>query len=252
MSVEDAGFSNRGADPTQNIPRSKVTPDKPWYDEYAKLSQAAYDPSKHTDTTRKMGYRIDKQLSSRTHTVYRHRSGKVVVAYKGTSPEQWKRIRGNDLAADLGIALGIPEHLNGRFRQADKVYRQAASKYGAKNVEVTGHSLGGSQAIYIGRKYHAKGIAFEPGSGPGDAINRFDEDLRHKVTDMVYKGYKKHMPAASNRTGVHVVASSFSPGKSKEYSPLYGIAGLYHLPGREKRTWVNPRLKNSHDVKNFL
>lgn len=37
-------------------------------------------------------------------------------------------------------------YLSGRFKGAEKVYRQARRKYGADKVQVTGHSLGGSQA----------------------------------------------------------------------------------------------------------
>ncbi len=39
-------------------------------------------------------------------------------------------------------------------------------------MQVTGHSLGGSQAVHVGRKYGVEGTAFEPGSGVAGAFRR--------------------------------------------------------------------------------
>ena len=69
---------------------------------------------------------------------------------------------------DDQILNGTSAYLSGRFRGAEKVYRQAWRKCGSDSVEVTGHSLGGSQALHIGRKYDAKVSAFES----GDAYSR--------------------------------------------------------------------------------
>ncbi|DBA71439.1 TPA: hypothetical protein ACH3X2_011237 [Trebouxia sp. C0005] len=56
--------------------------DKPWYHDHAVLSQAAYNPKKFEAQTKGMGYEIDKDLSTRSRTVYYHRyTGKAVVAY---------------------------------------------------------------------------------------------------------------------------------------------------------------------------
>ena len=66
------------------------------------------------------------------------------------------------------LSKALHNYLNGRFRGAVQVYNQTKKKYGKNNVEITGHSLGGSQAMYIGRRYGLKGkdclnaVAYRP------------------------------------------------------------------------------------------
>lgn len=237
---------------TNNGEAVTSTPDRPWYAEYASLSAAAYSPQQYSGYTKKMGYTIDKDLSSVSRTVFYHKnSGRAVIAFKGTSPEKWKHITGNDLAADAGILANISPSINGRFRGADKVYRQTAKKYGAKNVEVTGHSLGGSQAVYIGKKYGAKGIAYEPGLGPADAISRATGVGKKATTSAFRKAFHMHMPD-TKQAPVKIVASAYDKDRSLFDKSLYAIAAGYHIPGNESRTFVKPKYKNNHDIKNFL
>ena len=101
-----------------------------------------------------------------------------MIAYKGTDP---KHI--SDLIADGQIFNGMDEYLSGRFKGAEKAYRNTAKKYGKENVQVTGHSLGGSQAVHLGRKYGVEGTAFEPGSGVAGAFRRAREDLTDSATN---------------------------------------------------------------------
>jgi hypothetical protein len=252
MTTRDKKFTNSGVEPDDDIAAHKVYKDKAFYYEHAKLSAASYNPKYWEQETTKMGYDIDKSLSTREYTTYvRKRDNKAVISYKGTSPAEWKKFKSNDLAADIGLALGIPKYLNGRFRKADKVYGAVRSKYGARNVEVTGHSLGGSQAIYVGRLHNAKGIAFEPGAGPAEAVFRLKDDTAKKLSKTFRHAFKAGFPDPGKHTRVKVVASAFKP-RGGWSDATYGIAGLYHLPGEEGRTWVKPRLKSPHDIKNFL
>ncbi len=156
-----AGLAEDHPEPTENIPNQGNVP---FYHEHAVLSAAAYNPAKFRDRYMALGYSIDPEFSQKSRTVFYHAATKkAVIAYKGTTPSL-NPIH-SDLAADLGILAAIPNYLNGRFRGASKVYNQTKKKYGKGNVEVTGHSLGGSQALFIGRKYGVKGTAFEPGVG---------------------------------------------------------------------------------------
>lgn len=252
-------FEGQDADKLPKTPGS----DKPFYHDHAVLSQAAYNPKKYETQTQGLGYEIDKDLSSRSRTVYYHRyTGKAVVAYKGTTPSSWK-----DLVADAHIASLIPNHLSGRFRGAEATYRKARSKYGADNVEVTGHSLGGSQALHVGRKYGVKGTAFEPGAGASDVTHRVREvasDLRKKSKfpiDRIHEAFSKAIsPEKKGRSGVHIVTSTFKKNAPKKFNPKeialhqaeYGIAALTRLGGHEKRTYVRPKYQDNHSIKNFV
>jgi len=244
--------------PASSIP-SKPSSDAPFYHDHAVLSQASYDPKKYRQKTEALGYKIDSQLSTRSRTVYYNKkSGKAVLAYKGTTPSNWR-----DLAADAGILAGLPTHLIGRFRGAEQAYRNTRSKYGAANVEVTGHSLGGSQALHVGRKYGAVGTAFEPGSGPADAIKRAKDDLSHGKlkylpVNAIHNAFSKTLSSSKGkRTGVEIIASAYKPKRVNTAHDAftqaeYGIAALTRLPGHEKRTWVKPRYKDNHAIKNFV
>lgn len=238
---------------------STIIKTNPRYHDHAVLSQAAYNPKKFEAKTRALGYEVDSQLSTRSRTVYYNKtSGKAVLAYKGTTPSQWK-----DLAADAGILAGLPSHLIGRFRGADAAYRRARTKYGEANLEVTGHSLGGSQALYVGRKYGAKGTAFEPGAGPADTVQRAKDDLSHGAlkylpVNAIHNAFSKTLGSAKGkRTGVDIYASGYRKKRINTAEDAftqaeYAISALTRLPGHEKRTWIRPRYADNHTIKNFV
>lgn len=255
---------------TPNIPKSKTVTDKPWYHEHAVLSAAAYNPGKYHDQYTALGYSIDPALSQKSRTVFYNASTKkAVIAYKGTTPSL-NPIH-SDLAADIGILANVPKYMIGRFRGAEKVYNQTKKKYGKDNIEVTGHSLGGSQALYIGRKYGAKGTAFEPGLGLRDAYQKsipgtLDNTMRKVGIDRLYGHVESTMPQKKT-SNINIVASAYRPPSVKDFysdvNPLhraeavfhqaeYGIAGLARLPGPEKRTRIKPKYKDPHTIKNFL
>ena len=130
----------------KDLPRSENDANQPFYHEHAVLSQAAYDPIKYKSNYQQLGYEVDNELSQLSRTVFYDKSrNKAVIAYKGTDP---KHI--SDLIADAQIFNGMDEYLSGRFRGAEKAYRNTAKKYGKENAQVTGHSLGGSQAVHVG------------------------------------------------------------------------------------------------------
>ncbi len=244
----------------KDLPRSKEDVNQPFYHEHAVLSQAAYDPVKFKSSYQQLGYEIDPDLTQPSRTVFYNKSkNKAVIAYKGTDP---KHI--SDLIADGQIFNGMDEYLSGRFRGAEKAYRNTAKKYGKENVQVTGHSLGGSQAVHVGRKYGVEGTAFEPGSGVAGAFRRAREDIGnaagHKLLSGIHKVFGKTISPEKKTTGVQIVGSAYKPlpavGKDR-YDNLfhqaeYGISALFHLPGSEKRTWVKAKYKDNHTIKNFV
>ena len=244
----------------RDLPRSEDDPNQPFYHEHAVLSQAAYDPVKFRKNYQHLGYELDEDLSQKSRSVFYNKTkNRAVVAYKGTDPTHL-----SDLIADGQIVNGMDEYLSGRFRGAEKAYRQATKKYGKENVQVTGHSLGGSQAVHVGRKYGAVGTAFEPGTAIAGAFRRATEDVGDKASGkllgLINTVTGKSFATPKQKTGVQIVGSAYKPKPAvgaDRYSNLfhqaeYGISALFHLPGEEKRTWVKARYKDNHTIKNFV
>lgn len=140
------------------------------------MSKAAYGDKEALDYMQQQGYAKDDSLAfsglghflldgpsalyAQPNSTTFVKDGKAVISYRGTDPTDMA-----DLMADAAIAMGW-NHMSGRFWEADRVYQAAVKKYGAENVEVTGHSLGGAEALYVARKYGAGGTVFNPGESP--------------------------------------------------------------------------------------
>lgn len=139
--------------PTLNVEKS--LPDN-WRDE-AYMANHAYNQENLE------GYSTDKDLSNEYQTTY-VKDGKATVAFSGTDfSKPGKMI--HDLNADLEIVQGTQE-MDPTFSAALEAVRKAQSKYGIKNVYATGHSLGGTKALYASHKLGVKATAFNPGWSP--------------------------------------------------------------------------------------
>jgi len=103
------------------------------------------------------GYRLLKRYSTVDRAVFRHeQTGDVVISFRGTSPKNWR-----DVTTDIAMVVNVPRASN-RFRNADRVTKQLVEEFGAAHVTAVGHSLGGSQALYVSNKYGIKAHAFNP------------------------------------------------------------------------------------------
>ena len=124
---------------------------------YALLSQAAYE----RDTGKRdrllsgnaltSGFVLDTELSGAKNQVYRDaETGEIVISYKGTNPAS-----GEDIYDDLAILNpNVREQDTARFRRAEALYHQVVAKYGSDaRVACTGHSLGGSIAMYVAKEH---------------------------------------------------------------------------------------------------
>ena len=107
------------------------------------------------------GYSVDARLSSNDHVVLRNDAEKkAIVAYRGTDV-------GNvsDLAADYHIATKGDDFSESiRFHKAMTDYRNARESLPGYDFTVTGHSLGGAQAMWVARQDPSvNAVVFNPG-----------------------------------------------------------------------------------------
>lgn len=134
---------------------------------YAVVSAASYifpkDPVKADEyvSQHAPGYLLDHNLSDNEHVVaVNHANSNVVVGFRGTDAGLV-----DDLKADLQIAtMGTDYSGSERFELARARLVDAKIMYPGFTYEVTGHSLGGSQAMWVSRNDpRVKAVVFNPG-----------------------------------------------------------------------------------------
>jgi hypothetical protein len=155
----------------------------------AQLSKLAYelDLNQRIIKAAELGYQVDKDLSTENHTVFFDPyTKKTVVAYRGTIPTKV-----DDLLADVDIAKGNRKHQ--RFADALEVAQRTNKKYGQDNVTLTGHSLGGTQALHASEYFGNNAHVYNPGSSPlfEQGFKRTDnKKIERREDDLVSSGYK--------------------------------------------------------------
>ena len=77
-------------------------------------------------------------------------TGKVVVSYTGTNPD------GDFIKDGLTDIYSIGRGFGYHYDNAYTFYEKMAEKYGAENLILTGHSLGGNVAQRVALKYNAR------------------------------------------------------------------------------------------------
>lgn len=129
------------------------------------VANASYGSVKHHEKLVNMGYKLDHDLTNDRNRVYVLENNdlkkpKVLLGYRGTDPAS----RG-DISSDLSIIAGMHKY-DSAFKDAENFYKLTKKKYKTQPL-VSGHSLGGSKVIHVGKKFKVKkSFAFQPGSGP--------------------------------------------------------------------------------------
>ena len=170
--------------------------------EYSIASHLAYEFIEHNDAQKTQeeldtwlkDYKLIPELSNDFAVTIQRPTGSAILAYRGTNPDIFNHpiTALNDFNADRQIAQGFSRGDEGtllgvetRFTRAEKLYKDVKKQY--ERVDLTGHSLGGSTADYIGRKYDNPAVVFNPGESPLELL-RFDRDRKYSDTKVYTTG----------------------------------------------------------------
>jgi hypothetical protein len=160
--------------------RKRIDVDKERMQFFATHSAAMYE-SGEVNKKRKLNsvlkemnikdWKLDKDLTNKHERVYVNEATKeVMTVYRGTD----KNDLSNDLMTDTTIVFGF-ENLSSRFKKANAKFEETFLKYEDYTHILTGHSMGGSIAKYVGTKNKElvnEVHMFNPGSGFGSLLNK--------------------------------------------------------------------------------
>lgn len=135
--------------------------------EYSIASQLSYDYYDNNNDAEQIqraldtyldGYVFDPEYSTNNASTFIRPDGSAILAYRGTRPTNL-----DDLNTDAAILAGqhLSDNEHPRFTEAVNQYYHVNEKY--NNVDLTGHSLGGTLADYVGRLHDTKAVIFNPG-----------------------------------------------------------------------------------------
>jgi hypothetical protein len=109
--------------------------------------KSTYNDKKAMNKLKSQGYNLDSMLSNRNNQVwYNPNEKKILFGIKGTNALSF-----DDLKTDFLMGIGKLEKTD-RYKDSKKILQQAKNKYQDYNVNVLGHSLGGSIAERIADK----------------------------------------------------------------------------------------------------
>lgn len=141
--------------------------------------------------------RIVKKCSNLVH-VFR-KGNYIVIALKGTSSLI-------DISADYSILYGNRNHR--LFRETLDYVKKICNIYKTYEIILTGHSLGGSLAIYCNERLRHKCIVFNPGSSPIIKEKKVNDEVKiHRhVLDIISLGFLSR----ENRDNIETFISAVS------------------------------------------
>jgi len=138
--------------------------------EFSIASQLAYDYYDNNNDAQQIqtsldtyldGYTFDPEYSTNNASTFIRPDGTAIIAYRGTRPTNF-----DDINTDASILAGQhrTDDPHPRFVEAVNHYNFVKSKYDF--VDLTGHSLGGTLADYVGRMNDERAVVFNPGETP--------------------------------------------------------------------------------------
>lgn len=164
----------------------------------------------------------------------------IQLAYAGTNPGDWHDLLtdGSDINIANGARQGTGQHAtHGQFKNAADFYDVVANKYGAQNIKhITGHSLGGAEALYVAALYHKPVTTFSP-ANPTLYLTEKDVKWLKKHPELVTNYYHGSDKIANWLTkyglGHSVSVSEFTSNQAKGWLAGLGFNGhmldSYHV-----------------------
>jgi len=148
----------------------------------AAISKATYDnytsgvkTAQKTLDEYNVGYSIIEDFTSPEYiTAINEDEEKIVIGFRGTDLTNMY-----DVIADTQILTGLaetslPSYFPSRFRTSEKIFKQVKEAYPDYDLTLTGHSLGGTVARYLGDRYSEKAVVFSAGATPLEPlINKY-------------------------------------------------------------------------------
>lgn len=110
--------------------------------DYAALSAAVYDNAGVGLTSDSGWIRLQNYSDAESGfyaALFENGAGERVLAFRGTEP-----FTPQDVSTDRAVLKAqTPEQLPQQFVEAQRIFGEVSSQYGADGLSVTGHSLGG-------------------------------------------------------------------------------------------------------------
>lgn len=174
-----------------------------------KITRATYEQDRPENID---GYTLDKELSNVNTAIY-YNADNVIIGFRGT-------VNADDLVTDIQVIKGTSDNI--RFKQAVEIYNKVKNKYPNLKIYATGHSLGGSLALYLNSLYGITVETFNPGMG---------------------LGFLKTNPNASNAT-LNIIKGDI----------ISSLSGLSSLGKVNVYNPINPEgtARQAHSIKNFI
>lgn len=131
---------------------------------YALFSYSAYQYASVTPIRRINDFTLIDNLSDRHSVVFTNHprlgvTRSIVLAFKGTNPADI-----TDLTTDVLIFLGREGDAE-RFKHASEKVERLRGMFPEVPIVVCGHSLGGSLAIHVSRRYNVPCYSYNPAQG---------------------------------------------------------------------------------------
>lgn len=157
---------------------------------------------------------------------------KVVIAFRGTVPSSPA-----DISADLMLAGGR-ESLHPMFRSALKLVQASINEYKKdRTIHLTGHSLGGSLAMYCFHRYWKdieSCVVFNPGLGRSDVFK--------SIFDSLWCGLIKTARCRKFKHSLQI--------HRVKWDPVSIAAGVVPRPGSVNNH--SAHRSNVHSIRNFF
>jgi len=172
------------------------------------LLRASYKSNKKAHKlAKKIGFRLDHELSTKHAKVFYNKRGEPYVAFRGTKFSDL-----NDIRTDLGIFGGNFKQSE-RYKESKKLIKKIRKKYYNKHLTALGHSLGGKIAEEVGADKVITAEKFVAPDDIGRTLPATQYDIQNVADPVSLLHYfekgghtKRYMPQNLN---VHGIKTAF-------------------------------------------